>query len=228
VVRDDGAHLPTDFPEVKPNMAIPKIVVGDIAQVIINSKVNGQTCLNVLHYKCELMDPALTYAEAMDQLMTKVGGPSPSVVSYMSLAMASNCQVESIRAQRVSPLRDIYIAQAIGLPGVLAVPANLPNVAGVITKQTEKAGRGRQGSFHLAGMPPADFVDGSLTVPAVNRLQTIADQLQANVLVGATVKWVPGTISPQAALAERFHPLFECFPQTTARVMRRRTVGLGI
>lgn len=209
-------------------MAIPKIVVNDIVQVVIESRVNEQRCLNVLHYRCDAMDVALTYAEALDQLMTRVGGAAPSVVAYMVAAMGSNASVEQIRAQRVSPRRDIYLAQSIGTAGTGTPTVQLSNVAGVITKQTELAGRGRAGSFHLAGLPIGAYTNGSLTVAAVNQLQTLATEIQANLTIGEAVKWTSGTFSPQAPLAERFHAIFEAFPQTTARVMRRRTVGLGI
>lgn len=128
-------------------MAIPKIVVGDIVQVVLESRVANQRCLNVLHYRAVTVDPAAEYLDALDALMTKVAGPSPSVGAYMLAAMSSNAELHSVRAQRVSPVRDVYVAQGIGTEGALVGAANTANLAGVITKQSQTVGRGRNGSF---------------------------------------------------------------------------------
>jgi len=211
-------------------MAIAPIAANDIVQVVIESQVQNQTILNVLHYKAETNFSPKTYFEALDELCQKLSdNVVPSLVKAMLNAMAGNCEVRNIRAQRVAPVRSVYVNTSIGQPGVLTPTNTLSNVGGTITKQTDLAGRGRTGSFHMAGLPAADFAAGSLTVAAVGRLIDIGEFIQSNILnVGGAIIWRPGTYSPNAAAGSQFHELVNVFPQTTARVMRRRTLGVGI
>lgn len=211
-------------------MAIGKLVVGDIVQMTIESDVLGQRCLNVLHYRARVGLPALEYQEAMDLLNQAVrGSTTSSIMEKMLPLMGENTKVVGFTSQRVYPTRDIPVRLPNSDEGTAPTVCNASNLAFVITKQSEAAGRGRNGSFHLAGVTDQHFALGNVTLDGQTALEELADRLRdKQVTEGGEFVFEPGLYKANSSLLENWKYLVGTTVQTTVRVLRRRTVGLGI
>jgi hypothetical protein len=101
-------------------------------------------------------------------------------------------------------------------------------VAAVITKRTAFAGRWAVGSFHLGGLPQNAYVNGTLEPTFKTSVGLVAAQLLEDI----TIAIVGGVYEPVIVHPVAAHDgstvLRETDVQDTLRVMRRRTVGLGI
>jgi hypothetical protein len=211
-------------------MAIAPVAIGDIVQVIIGSRVLGQSCLNVLYYRADSNMGPNTYQATLQNLSNKIATDIvQGIIPYMLDAMGNNTTVEFIQLQKVYPQREIPVRTPQGVPGVHVDDCATPNVAGVILKRVEKPGRGKTGSFHLAGIPETGYSGGSFTAPYQALLDAIGNQLDDPIDgIVAGSKWNPGTFNPDLGLPDNFVPLAGYEVKTTVRVMRRRTVGVGI
>lgn len=211
-------------------MAIPRIDVGNVIQVVMRGKANGQVNLNVLHYVVTKRPETDQYGIALTNLADQIAGvQAGTLTSAMINMMGTNCTLDNVQLQRVSPQRSLYIQVPIGQDGLNPSQVTAQNVAAVITKQVERAGRGRVGSFHMGYVPPVFYVNGNLTAAAVPGYQAVANFLQKVIETPVDAgEYTPVTFDPNAPLPERTNIIVNCFPQITLRVMRRRTVGLGI
>lgn len=211
-------------------MAIPPIGANDIVQTVIETNVLGQTCLNVLYYKAHRSLSEITYQEAMDLLNQSVRASTTSgIVPEMVKVMGANATVTRVRSQRVSPRRDIYVTLASPIDGELPNLVAASNVSAVISKQGEIVGRGRTGSFHVPGLSPSTYGLGYMTDPAMASLSDLADKLNdPQVVDGGDFIFHPGMWNPALGPADNWNPSIATTPQRTLRVMRRRTVGVGI
>jgi len=211
-------------------MAIPKLLVGDIVQCTIESQVLGQTCLNVLHYRARVGLPDLEYQEAMDLLNQAVHSSTTSaIVPKMLPLMGDNTAVVAVQSQRVYPRRDIPVRLPFNDAGTDVTVCNAPNIAFVITKQSEAAGRGRNGSFHLAGVTDQNYALGAVTAGGTTLLEELADRLRdEQVTEGGEFVFEPGFYAPNVGALDNWKYLVGTTVRPTVRVMRRRTVGHGI
>lgn len=211
-------------------MAINPIVVGDIMQAIIRGRVNGQVNLNVLHYRCTKSPTGTNYFIQTENLGRIIGGPAAdSIVSTWLPNIGKNATIDWVQTQRVSPIRSIYTRFPVGAPGTNAADCEAQNTAAVLTKQVDRVGRGRVGSFHAGYVPPAFQLRGLLTVAGTVEYTKLADKLNA-LLVGPLdgAEYEPVTFEPTAPVGFNFSKIVNVFVQPEVRVMRRRTVGLGI
>lgn len=97
------------------------------------------------------------------------------------------------------------------------------------TKLAIEATRHGIGSFHLGGVANGDTLNGNVTVQGVNRASIVADAMSQVIDVSA----VPGAVTLRPIIYNRVDPTaslnwVEWKVQLTARVERRRTVGLGV
>lgn len=210
-------------------MADP-IAAGDIVQVIIESRVEGQSLLNVLYFKANEAEVGSTYQESLAQLIESiVSDPNTAIVPRMTPLMGPNVTVANVQAQRVYPTRDVYRRQPTGEPGTHVDDCDATNVAAVIVKQSTVAGRGRSGTFHLGGLANTTYALGHMTTDAQTLMLALGDSLddkQPGIV--DTEQWQPGMFNPSLGAGMNFTEIGATTPRETLRVMRRRTVGVGI
>lgn len=206
------------------------ISVGDIVQVVCESRVLNQVCLNVLYYRARKALPAISYAEGIDLLNQAVGGASEaSIKAQMVPLMGDNTKFIRVQAQRVYPTRDLYYRLTMTRDGMAPTVCNASNIAAVITKRGLTAGRGKAGSFHLAGLTDQHYALGSLTEEGTDLMERLADKLNDPLVSdGGEFVFEPGMFTPGAGAGLNWNYIGACDVQPTVRVMRRRTVGLGI
>lgn len=211
-------------------MAVDPIAAGDVVQVVIESSCLGQTFLNVLHYRAKTNPTGNGYGQQLANLIDAVGtGDDENIVPKMLALMSEEAKVVNVQAQRVYPNRDYYVRVEQDEAGIIPVVCNYPNSALVLTKQGEKIGRGRSGSFHLGGITDQHVALGYITAAGLILAASLGDKLGDPLVpsVGGFT-WEPGLYNPTLGNGLNFNPLVGVFPRDTVRVMRRRTVGVGI
>lgn len=209
-------------------MPIPPVAIGDIIQVIVNSRCEGQVIKNVLYYK-SLAGREGTYQEGIDELLVGLTiDDVSSLTDAMTPLMGPNATIEFVQAQRVYPQRDIYVRRVVNQAGVHDDDCDAPNLAAVVVKQTERVGRGKSGTFHAGGLASTLYAKGEFTAPGQTLLKVLADTLKIDMVdavPGAGFR--PGTFNPTLGTPDNFNPIVGTSVMPTVRVMRRRTVGVG-
>lgn len=216
-------------------MAIP---AGSIVEIKYEYSVNGQTCMNVLHYTALIAYPNENPTLVVPELLTVAAGTGVGTIPFL-MAQAQGNNVSWIRttAQMIYPTRYIVWQQATALTGAQPTPCTAQNVALVIEKHGEQGARNNTGSFHLGGVASGLYSAGLTTVNGLLALQALADKLDddLNEAVYGT-NWdaailnkvaIPNTDPTRYEIAGST-PIFQVTAKQTVRTMRRRTVGLGI
>jgi hypothetical protein len=209
-------------------MPVPSynVSVGDVAEVSIRGKIDGQRTITVLHYRVDTL-PGASYdgPTLLDQLVQDLEDASSLFSNYKALCCAV-WSLETVRAQWISAIRYAYknYPSYAGPGGNLndCMPAN---VSVAIERKSIFAGRGGYGTTHF----PAVAVN-KITGSEVNA----ADQIGyrnwglttcSNSNPATGVQLIP-------VLFKRSAPATGNVPSTavvqpTIRIMRRRTVGVG-
>ncbi len=210
-------------------MAIARLVVNDVVQVILRANVSSQVNLNVLHYRVTTSTGAATYFEQMDAIAAEMGTPGGvGIVGETSRLQSEDYLYDWVQTQKVGPVRSLYTRTALGAPGTVVEPCNAVNVSAVITKQTEIPGRGFSGSFHIGGLPPSAYEFGQLTNATIVQMNVICAALAADLsLLAGALRLTPVCFSQTGGIGGETNTIVNCFPQPQLRTMRRRTLGLG-
>lgn len=132
--------------------------------------------------------------------------------------------------QIIYPTRYAYV-RGVGFTGTgSVVGGTLPqNVAAVITLRSDLSGRNQISNKHIGGVPATFTENGEVTTDAIEDYQLVQAALLSTVNVGDapdTFALIP-VIYHKGGLTTS-DTLVTGSVQNTIRVMRRRTVGLGI
>jgi hypothetical protein len=198
----------------------------DIVQFIVVMTHDGQTCMNTFKYRVGAPSIAPDYPTAMLQALN--GFASSVAAPYQRMLEATSIDVafDYIIGQVVHPTRRRAFRSIRGEVGNLDSPSLPVNTAVHIERFGLLANRHNTGGIHLTGIP-IDLVENSkLTAGALLNYEPVAASL-ANSFDAAA-----GSTLLQPVLTNRTYGIvnlvFGSIVQPTVRVMRRRTVGLGI
>lgn len=204
--------------------------VGSVWEVTLKSTVAGQKCLNVLHYVVETESSETSIVAESLQLAEAIGAGG-AVGPAFEDCLAQNETFDEIVAQCVKDtLGTRYARQVLDVenPGGFAADCTTPNVSAVITKRTSFSGRWAVGSFHMPGVPATAYVGGMITdATYLGALGVLAAELVQNQTTTSGGEYTPVIYHPDGAHGG-FTLLLATEVQEVLRVMRRRTVGLGI
>lgn len=211
-------------------MPIPFVLnTGDVVQTIAFQEYLGQTLMNVLHYQYTGSNNILNGVTAVDDLMTQVWTEEVSIGAYMRAVQDTACIWRRIQAQKVWPTRTPYLRSNLAdITGDITGDDMPPNIAAVVTKQTNILGRGRTGSLHVGGLSSIVVQGGNIAALSMTDMNALAASLPDQLPVAGEEGsfWVPVIGVPVGAGNPT--PLLGAVAQQTVRVMRRRTVGVGI
>lgn len=209
-------------------MAI-ELIDGDILQYTLRCTYQQQVCLNtwnlkVSQFEAELID----YEDACNAILLELAGLGDLIDQLEALTVTGYSFIDH-RIQRVYPVRNRQVINQLSTTGSVATTGSQVNQAAVITKYGNVAGRFAIGSWHQAGLPTAAFNSvGRVEEATQTALKAAVDMLTA---VGDIEGFVGTSATPvlwSPLVPARVTPIVETVPQFTSRVMRRRTVGLGI
>lgn len=206
-------------------MAIP---VGTIIEVTQLTRLCGQTCMNVYHYAVNIASSTPNGVNELTDFLNQHWNAGPGTISEAFLSVIPvSAEVFASYAQAVFPVRarKVVINQAhVGQRDV----ANQANVQASVTLTADLAGRRYIGGKRVP-MTPLDSLDGNLiaTYVPVLLLYAVACAEPLAVAIGGG-EYVPVIYHRPPAPPPQFSLITDAFVQPTTRVIRRRTVGLGI
>lgn len=202
--------------------------LGAVIEGVIRGELTGQTILNVFHYRVDNQSTIDNIVDEVDQFLDDWAaiGDGSFMENFMDCQVSNYTQRE-ISAQAIYPVRYVKRSVTTATVGDRG-NAGSANLAAVITKRTNLSGRSKVGAVHIAGLTGADF-NGGLIQPGFK-----ADLLTfgANIVAPVTASAGGGIYNPCIYHRNIANPKTDLITgvvvQDTVRVMRRRTVGLGI
>lgn len=208
---------------------MPDVAVGDVMQATIGYKAAGQQLLMVRHYVCANLPVTPDYVAQLDLFVGELGiGGNVNLVGALADCLHADAEITFIQVQQVGPIRRFYRRSAVSAFGTFAGDEYFPpNTSAVITLQPNNPGRGRSGSVHVGGLSTlAGTNEGLLSADLNVVLEALAETVLRGVGgVAPANYWKPVMYQPDE---ETTNAIVGFALQPTLRVMRRRTVGLGI
>jgi hypothetical protein len=207
-------------------MATYPLNPGDIVELSMRFTLFNQRLLTVLHFQANLGAPIADGIAALNTAAAQWVGVGGANTQFLGLITGETTE-DAVRMQVVYPVRRPYNETPVGNAGLYIGTCTAPNVAVVCTAVSLTAGRGKNGSFHVGGVPTAAYSGGLVTGPYINLVKTFASRSMDPLGVGGAgnnlnrVIW--SKAKPTAA-----SQILSNIVQGTIRVMRRRTVGVGI
>jgi len=210
-----------------------------VCQATIRSRVFAQVCINTFHWRLDLGGGTLTNGSLFlddfrDELNVPGGFLTKLIASYGQAVLAVEMDLQWIDPDRFR--KNTYPVVAGGLGAWLATTANTSATLELRGDVADKRGRGVK---HIPGIGGTAISNGLVAGPTIIALEELGLQASSDVLVGARIMSPivfgrarasytkpDGTVVPAIPKAYRIVTSF-VVPQT-ARVMRRRTVGVGI
>lgn len=202
---------------------------GNVIEVRVVQKLAGQTLLNTLHYRADVTSTGATFPSVVTALDLALRGVD-GFLTRLNAMQSESCLQQVVQYQIVSPLRFTAIekpglgnGQLVGEDGLAALPSN---TALTVTRTIQEAKKGRVSTLHIGGLRSDQIVNSSTTLQSSLQLAAVgAASITIQALQGG-VTLQPILFTRTAALQTK--DLVDYKTGTTARTMRRRTVGLGI
>jgi hypothetical protein len=212
------------------------VQTNDVFEITFEGDLSGQVELNVLHYQVSIVgsttDPALFSQEIIDA----IDAPSDLLTKFRAA-----CPVEytmfGIKAQKVSPVREVFQSDDVAHAGTGATMMKTPNVCAVVTKRTATMGHRKQGTLtskgstgdlHIPGIPDTAALNGLITDAYAVTLEDLGTELLLPLTLASGGEVVPCLWHRLAGSQPQASQLISFVVQREVRVMRRRTVGHGI
>jgi hypothetical protein len=203
---------------------------GDIIELTFWGRCFGQRILLTHHYRWEgTSNPAIPTSTSLTELLALVkDGGTSDIVSYYKSVLGLPYTYEFTRAQVIDPVRSAYVSDnADAGPALNPGTTNVGNQTLVLTFRTEGAGKKQRGNKHIGPIPVTGFTNGMIA----NAFVPLMDDLGSQMLKRITSATPPGEYAPIIYHGKNDNPGYTAITnyiiQTTARVQRRRTVGLG-
>jgi len=212
-------------------MAWPNIVQADYLLLTYEYTLASQRMLSTFGYRISTLTGGTV---PFDSFATAWANDADFVSLRDAIidVLPSNVTIERYGIQRIGANRLAKYYANADLDGT-NVAATATNVAGVITRRSFAGTRVGVGSVHFP-IPSDDtnIVDGQLTAGLIAKLDAVAawGPSLMSIALGGGVNAVlsPVTFGKDQAGTLFTSPIDQALTQETARVMRRRTVGLGI
>jgi hypothetical protein len=202
--------------------------VGDIYLCTFRGSLAAQTILNTFAYRVATVDGNPTVSQIYDGLNAALDVAVNGLRSKFLDLMPSNYTSVSSIYQKIAPVRVASKTYEITSPGNFGFTAATANLAGTITRRGEFANRRNVSSLHL---PYADQETGLVNGLVSANWRVVASALETSMRTPVVLAPTSTTMQPviyNRGAVPNFSPIVTTFSNTQLRVMRRRTVGLGI
>lgn len=198
---------------------------GAVLQLIINYQYCGQTCLNVTNWKMSGAPSGVDGRTTLTNFLGAVnnlGGMQP----HLAAALVDSVSFRDVSAQWIAPTRYAYITQPpSAAAGLLANDGLPPNVALALERANDDAGKINRGDLHIGGISTLHVADGLSTGQAALDFDSFLSDIVTPVTLFDLV-FTP--VTNHRADPTLGKTLLYSRIQDTSRILRRRTVGLGI
>jgi len=212
-------------------MARP-VIQNAVLEVASEMSVQGQTLLNIWHYQLIGATPG-TYDgdDIVTAVIAEIGtGAADDLALLMRAYTNEACDYVRTKYQWVWPTRYAPVFSGVGAGPGTNVAQPLPaNVAGVATLQSTLAGPAGRGRKHFGGLSVDDIDAGSITMALAGGIENVCQLMGQTIITGG----IAGGGNMLPIIYHRDVPtlsqIWDSFVvRMTSRVMRRRTVGVGI
>jgi hypothetical protein len=205
------------------------LALNDVVAVALRGTLFGQRILTLLHYQLVSTSSAVSAEGDLQNIANKIQADfSVPGTMFQTLldCQTSDYLLESVRAQRISPTRTVYMETLAVLAGTNAGACNTPNLAACVSKRTAVLGRHGSGKVMVAGIPDNGITAGEFTPAYIATLQAFANQMPANLTVTAgTLTLRHGLFNPGPVPG--FSGILEGIVRNRVSTMHRRTKGVG-
>lgn len=201
-------------------------------------RVNNQVCMNVTHWAPQGDSSAGDIPELTQAFLDQNSGVGNGSFIHALVQLQSNdVTIFEVSAQLIHPTRWQKRVKVVNVVGDIDEPCPAQNLAITFTKTGDRANRHNVGSLHVGGCPVGLFDEGLLTAAAKTRAEAmesfiiseLTDAISEAVydMVILNKEPVPDSDPVRYAISG-YSPVTGGTVEDTVRVMRRRTVGLGI
>lgn len=199
---------------------------GDRVLVSFTGTLLGQRIINTFLYRLESVPAETDYDATMDLFFAELNDAAGMIPAWLD-CLPENITNTQAWLQVIRPARlrrKIYTVVGGGGRSI----AQTSNIQASITRQGELAGRRSIGGVRIPlNDTGLDYENGVLGLAMKNALQALADEMIETLEVGpGAIRFIPQVGTPKPPLNS--FDLKDTFVQDTVRVLRRRTVGLGI
>lgn len=211
-----------------PDPVLGSVATNDIVSVNVFATLSGQRVMNTFYYEC-LAAPTLPVDRWTEwgNLNTAIRSVAGWWTQYLA-CMTPDVTINFARFQTVNPARQIYRQFNLSDVGTFPDACLTPNLAASVMRRGEFANRRSIGRIQIFGIPTTELSDG-LILPGLGvPLNDFASQYNAALTTSSTAVWVPVLTSVNPTTGARVTTtIVSASPQSTVRVMRRRTVRVG-
>jgi hypothetical protein len=202
--------------------------IGDVVSIQIHGRIFNQVTMSTFFYKVTTAATTPDTKVALEALgtafKTQLNAPGLAFVQ----AAPQNWVAEKVRLQVVSPYLSQYAIVNWNMFGTVGSDANASNVTGTLTRRTSLGGRNQIGALHTAPLPDAAMLNGLIAASHIARLENLADKMDNNFTVLAETTQVTPVLWSHTDPFDDTKLITSIIVQPEIRVLRRRTVGLGI
>lgn len=215
---------------------------GSVIEVQIHYNVNGQQCMNVMHYEPGVNYPGTVWdAEkaVADRIVANLIQPA-TVWGKFAALLAQDVFIKRVQCQQIFEQRYRAYYADCNVPGAWATvaPCNAQNVQSSFEKFGIHGTRHDIGAMHIGGLASDAYDEGYVTNAYLAKLQDFADAWKVSygfdAISGATI--IPGIVKKRKVVVDGkpyyyvdgLTQLFGVDVKDELRTMQRRTVGRGI
>jgi len=202
---------------------------GQVYQVTFVGTRCLQRIMNTFHYVVENVAVGGNTVEQVYDILVAHFEDAGSLIELFLNCCPTNYTLEEMWVQAVGPTqRYVKRVEAEGASGEFGFTAETANVSAVITRTTEKSGRSQVSALHIPIGADANWLtNGLLDATLLTPLLALAADIptQIGTVPATTLDPVIYHGPVPAAVPD---DIITATPRQTARVMRRRTVGVGI
>lgn len=207
---------------------MPALSIGDLALYTLRGSLYDQKIISTYGYLVDAITGTPDLFVALDALIEKLNDVGGIRATYLGCC-PPEYHMEEEWAQKISPTRFRAVKNVVDEFGLFTDgQARTANSAASITRRGDEAVRAAVSTLHVPiGQSGEEIAEGRVTQALLDALNVHAAQIKLDVTtVVGTVTWTP--VIPNPANPGLSIVITDAFAQDTVRVMRRRTVGLGI
>lgn len=205
------------------------VQAADILEVTLLGKFINEDIQNKFHYACISVSGAAQSTQDVAAALQANFVAGAGLINLMRLLLPDEYLLTGVRYQVIAPVRQVAYPIVTSLAGLNGLGTTTGNIAFALTKRGDLAGRKNISTTHVMGTTDAGITEeGKLTPQAMTLAQNIAAFMdnQVSITVGG-VDYEFGPVIYHPTDPGNPTPITSVIVQSTVRVMRRRTVGIG-
>lgn len=208
----------------------PVPAIGSIILTTFRMTYCNQRLMNTFHWRLTANSGGLTVEGVANQLNAYFGTATTGLYDLHCALRDVQCVLDDAQIQFIHPQRFVALGYVLNKPGTAPVGEigmEVPNVACVLTRRAVVGTRRGVSSLHIPiGLSAAQVDEGTIDPAAQTKIAAIGNSILNTGAVGNGVSVEP-VIYHRGA--EPVYDVIGSFiVQDTLRVMRRRTVRVGI